>query len=59
MVGVGPHSNLQSLDSYIANIRLRLCRLEVSVCIWNPIIVIDFYISWIGAISITINYMYF
>ncbi|WZZ27268.1 hypothetical protein YC2023_010669 [Brassica napus] len=28
MVGVGPHSNLQSLDSYIANIRLRLCRLE-------------------------------
>ncbi|KAG2247620.1 hypothetical protein Bca52824_087248 [Brassica carinata] len=28
MVGVGPHSNLQSLDSYITNIRLCLCRPE-------------------------------
>ncbi|KAF3537594.1 hypothetical protein F2Q69_00021821 [Brassica cretica] len=28
MDGVGPHSNLQTLDSFIANIRLRLGRLE-------------------------------
>ncbi|WZZ50397.1 hypothetical protein YC2023_050504 [Brassica napus] len=28
MDGVGPHSSLQTLDSYIANIRLRLGRLE-------------------------------
>ncbi|CAF2074556.1 unnamed protein product [Brassica napus] len=29
MVGVGPHSNLQSLDSYITNIRLCLCRSDI------------------------------
>ncbi|KAL0876545.1 hypothetical protein Bca101_026250 [Brassica carinata] len=28
MDGVGPRNNWQSLDSYLDNIRLRLCRLE-------------------------------
>ncbi|KAL0826726.1 hypothetical protein Bca101_050403 [Brassica carinata] len=28
MDGIGLHNNVQSLDSYLANIRLRLCRLK-------------------------------